>query len=95
MGDTRVLFVLVVQAFQTGATPENIVRMFETLNLADTYAVVSYYLRHQSEVEERQAESDRQAEDARKKIEERQGLQTGLREKLLRRLEEKQTHTSE
>ena len=95
VGNTRVLFVLVVRAFQNGATPEDIVRMYDTLNLADTYAAVSYYLRHKSEVEALLDEYDRQAEEIRKKIEERQGTQTGLREKLLRRLEEKQQRNSE
>ena len=90
VGNTRVLFVLVVQAFQNGATPEDIVRMYDALDLADTYAAVTYYLRHKSEVEALLVEYDRQAEEIRKKIEERQGAQTGLREKLLRRLEEKQ-----
>lgn len=85
VGNTRVLFVLVVQAFQNGATPEDIVRTFETLNLADTYAVVSYYLRHQAEVEELLAEYDREAEEVWKKIRERQGDQNAIRNRLLAR----------
>jgi uncharacterized protein (DUF433 family) len=95
VGNTRVLFVLVVRAFQNGATPEDIVRMYETLDLADTYAAVAYYLRHRAEVEALLNEYDRQAEEIRKKIEERQGPLTGLREKLLQRLAEKQQRNSE
>jgi len=91
VGKTRVLFVLVVRAFQAGATPEGIVEMFDTLELADVYGAVAYYLRHKPEVEAYLAEYDRQAEEIRKKIEERQGSQTGLREQLLRRLAEKRT----
>ena len=34
------------------ATPETIVQRYSTLALADVYAVVTYYLRHRSEVEE-------------------------------------------
>ena len=89
VGKTRVLFVLVVQAFQRGATPEEIVRVYETLDLADTYAAIAYYLRHRTEVEQYLAEYDRQAEEIRFKIEERQGSQIGVRDRLLRRLAEK------
>lgn len=95
VGNTRVLFVLVVRAFQNGATPEDIVRMYETLDLADAYAAVAYYLRHKSDVEALLAEYDQQADEVRKKIEERQGPQTGLRKKLLGRLAEKQQQNHE
>ena len=90
VGQTRALFVLVVEAFKAGETPESIVEMYDTLALADVYGAVAYYLRHREEVEAYLEEYDRQAEEIRKKIEGRQGPQTGLREKLLRRLAEKQ-----
>ena len=83
------------RAFQRGETPEEIVRAFDTLNLADTYAAVAYYLRHREEVEAFLAEYDRAAEEIRKKIEERQGPQSGLKDKLLRRLAERQKQNSE
>jgi uncharacterized protein (DUF433 family) len=95
VGKTRVLFVLVVRAFQDGATPEEIVRAYDTLDLADTYAAIAYYLRHRADVEQYLAEYDRQAEENRLKIEERQGSQVGVRERLQRRLVEKRaTQTS-
>ncbi len=50
VGDTRVLLELVVDAFEDGATPETIVQRYETLDLSDVYAVISYYLRHRQEV---------------------------------------------
>ena len=86
VGKTRVLFALVVRAFQKGVTPEEITRIYETLNLADTYAAVAYYLRHRDEVERYLVEYDEQAVEIRLKIEERQGSQIGVRERLLRRL---------
>ena len=95
VGNTRVLFVLVVREFQKGSAPEEIARAYDTLTLADTYAAVAYYLRHREEVEALLAEYDQSAEEIRKKIEERQGLQTGLKEKLLRRLAEKQQQSAE
>jgi uncharacterized protein (DUF433 family) len=86
VGNTRVLFVLVVRAFQEGATPEEITRIYETLDLADTYAAIAYYLRHRKEVQRYLAEYEEQAKEIRLKIEERQGSQTGVRDRLLRRL---------
>ena len=44
VGGPRVLLELVVRAFKAGATPEAIVQSYDTLNLADVYAVVSRYL---------------------------------------------------
>jgi uncharacterized protein (DUF433 family) len=44
VGKSRVLLELVIRAFQRGQTPESIVQSYDTLSLADVYAVVSYYL---------------------------------------------------
>src|SRR6516162_5981821 len=44
VGNSRVLLELVLRAFKAGATPEAIVQSYDTLNLADVYAVVSRYL---------------------------------------------------
>src|SRR3954452_14371152 len=90
VGTTRVLYVLVVRAYQGGATPEEIVRMYRTLDLGDVYGAIAYYLRHRREVEEYLAEYDRRAAEVRRKIEAQQGPQTGIRDQLLRRLAEKQ-----
>jgi uncharacterized protein (DUF433 family) len=89
VGNTHVLFVLVVRAFQGGATVEEITRMYETLNLADTYSAIAYYLRHRDEVQQYILEYDKQAEEIRTRIEERQGSQIGVRERLLRRMAER------
>lgn len=86
VGNTRVLFVLVIREYQKGATPEEIARAFDTLDLADVYSAITYYLRHRTEVEKYLEDYDRQAEQIRLKIEERQGSQVGIRERLLHRL---------
>ena len=44
VGNTRVLFDLVVYAFNNGRTPEEIVQSYDTLQLEDVYAVIAYYL---------------------------------------------------
>lgn len=82
MGKTRVLFHLVVEAFRRGNDPEQIVRMYRTLDLADTYAAVAYYLRHKDEVHQYLRELDTEAEQLRKEIEARQGPPRVTREML-------------
>lgn len=61
VGGTRVTLDNVVQAFSDGATAEEIAQQYPSLELADVYSVIGYYLRNSSEVEEylhqRQAES--------------------------------------
>ncbi|MBI3249374.1 MAG: DUF433 domain-containing protein [Deltaproteobacteria bacterium] len=51
VGNTRVTLDTLVSAFQDGATAEEIVQQYPSLQLADVYAVIGYYLRRQYEVE--------------------------------------------
>jgi len=51
VGRTRVTLETVLWAFQQGATPEAIVERYPSLELADVYDVVAYYLRHRDEVD--------------------------------------------
>jgi hypothetical protein len=51
MGGSRVTLDTVVRAFKRGATPNEIVRAYDTLQPADVYAAIAYYLRHRAEVE--------------------------------------------
>ena len=46
IGSSRVLLELVLHAFQDGERPESIVDSYDTLELADVYAVIAHYLRH-------------------------------------------------
>src|SRR5205085_1624888 len=48
IGTTRVLLPLVIEAFRDGTSPEGIVQMYSSLQLADVHAVIAYYLRHQA-----------------------------------------------
>jgi uncharacterized protein (DUF433 family) len=83
IGNSRVLLDVVIHAFQQGETPEGIVERFTSADLADVYETIAYYLKHISEVDEYLADRDREAAGIRRRIEERQGPQTGLRERLL------------
>jgi uncharacterized protein (DUF433 family) len=63
VGGTRVRLESVIAEFQNGATPEQIVQDFDSLTLADVYAVITYYLRNRADVdayiEEQRREGDR------------------------------------
>jgi uncharacterized protein (DUF433 family) len=47
---TRVTFDCVVEMFEDGASPEEIVEQYDALQLADVYAVITYLLRNRDEV---------------------------------------------
>lgn len=50
IGKTRMTLDTVITAFLEGATAEEIREQYSSLELADIYAVLSYYLQHQTEV---------------------------------------------
>jgi uncharacterized protein (DUF433 family) len=82
---TRVLLERVVHAFEDGATPEGIVQRYDTLQLADVYAVLSWYLRHKAEVEDYLRKRAEDAEAVRRSIEARQPDRAELRARLMAR----------
>lgn len=84
VGETRVPLDTVVGEYEDGATPEEIVHRFSSLDLADVYAVISYYLRHRSEVEAYLKRRREQADEVRRENEARFPPQ-GVRERLLAR----------
>ena len=51
VGNTRITLDTVIAAYADGATVEAIVQQYPSLQLADVYYVIGYYLRHASEVE--------------------------------------------
>lgn len=86
IGNTRVLLDLVVRAFQDGATPETIVQRYESLKLADVYAVIGYYLLHQDDVDAYLSAREHEAEKLRREIEAVQTPRPGFRQQLIERL---------
>ena len=52
VGGTRVTLDLVVRAFNRGATAEEIVQKYDSLQLSDVYQVIGYYLKHADELAE-------------------------------------------
>ncbi len=81
---TRVSFDTVIYAFNEGSTPEEIVQQYTTLDLADVYAVISYYLQHHGEVEEYLTTRHQQRDEIRKEVESRFDPH-GIRDRLLAR----------
>jgi uncharacterized protein (DUF433 family) len=82
---TRIPLERIVECYQEGMTPEDIVRDFDTLRLSDVYTVISYYLDHKDAVEEYMREQEEAAEALRRMIEASQPQRPGLREELLAR----------
>jgi len=52
VGGTRVTLDLVVRAFNRGATAEEIVQKYDSLQLPDVYQVIGYYLKHADQLAE-------------------------------------------
>jgi uncharacterized protein (DUF433 family) len=49
---TRVHLDLIIYAFNQGLRPEEIIERFDTLELANVYAVINYYLHYRAEVDD-------------------------------------------
>lgn len=80
--DTRVPLDTVVSTFDDGATAEEIVQQYPTLQLADVYAVLAYYLRHREEVIQYLHGRELRADEVRRENE-RRFDPSGVRERLL------------
>jgi uncharacterized protein (DUF433 family) len=81
---TRVTLDTVVEAFLEGATAEEIVQQYPSLELADVYSVISYYLKRRSEVDEYLKTRTAEAQEVRHQNESRHDP-TGVRARLLAR----------
>jgi uncharacterized protein (DUF433 family) len=84
IGDTRVSLDSVIIAFNQGSAPEQIVYDYDTLTLADVYAVISYYLQNRETVDsylKKRAEQNEELRDAN----DVRFNHRGIREKLLAR----------
>lgn len=51
IGTSRISLDLLVEQYENGMTPEDMVRAYDSLELADVYAVIGYYLNHREEVQ--------------------------------------------
>lgn len=81
---TRVTLDTIVNAFEAGATAEEIAQQYSSVPLPDIYAVITYYLRHQPEVAAYLETRREQATTVRAEVE-RRFPASGIRERLLAR----------
>jgi uncharacterized protein (DUF433 family) len=81
---TRVTLETIVDAFELGATAEEIAQQYPTVPLVDVYSVITYYLRHKPEVEAYMSKREALAERVRQEVE-RRFPSNGIRERLLAR----------
>jgi uncharacterized protein (DUF433 family) len=84
VGKTRVTLDTVVAAFSDGATAEEIVQQYPSLNLADVYQVIGYYLRRPEEVDQYLQKRKSKSKAVRKKNELRFDPR-GVRDRLVAR----------
>jgi uncharacterized protein (DUF433 family) len=78
---SRVTLDVIVRQFKQGATAEQILEDFPSLNLRDVYGAIYYYLEHEAEVEEYlKAQQDAAAES--RELIEGEGDGGALRERI-------------
>ncbi|MBU2609950.1 MAG: DUF433 domain-containing protein [Chloroflexi bacterium] len=84
VGETRVTLDTVIAAFLDGATAEEISQQYPSLDLADVYSVIAYYLRQRAEIDTYLQRRREQAEKIREENES-QFDPSGIRDRLLAR----------
>ncbi|WP_017314600.1 DUF433 domain-containing protein [Mastigocladopsis repens] len=89
VGKTRVTLDTVVAVFNQGATAEELAYRYPSLSLADVYATIAFYLKHQSEVEAYLQQRRQQSQEIRTMNQAKFDPQ-GLRDRLLARKTEQE-----
>src|SRR5450432_1934720 len=79
LAGTRVSLDSVVQCFNDGLSPESILSEFDTLNLAQVYGAIAYYLENQAAIDAYRLRQKQRFEDQRR-------VATPLPEELRQRL---------
>ena len=85
VGNSQVLLDIVIREFNNGAEPEAIAHGYPTLDLADVYGVIAYYLRHRKDIDDYIDVRRHEAEKLQQEIEGKQPSRLELRAKLLAR----------
>lgn len=84
IGKTRVTLESVILSFRDGTTAEEITQQYPSLDLADVYSVITYYLRNRADVDVYLQQRSRKAKQIQKKNES-QFDPVGIRARLLAR----------
>jgi uncharacterized protein (DUF433 family) len=69
VGKSRIGLEVVVDQYENGMTPEDMVRAYDSLALADVHAVIAYYLTHREKVRAYVQRREEVARSLRMKIE--------------------------
>ncbi len=85
VGNSQVLLDVVIREFWDGACPDDIAHDYPTLQPADVYAVIAYYLRHREAVDGYLQKRRLEADKLRQEVEARQPDRAGLRAMLMAR----------
>lgn len=72
VGNGRITLDLIVEEYESGMTPEDMVRAYDTLVLAEVYGAIAYYLSHRDAVREYMRRREVAATALRAEIEARQ-----------------------
>ena len=80
VGDSQVSLESVLHHFKMGAVPEEISQMFPSVQLADVYAVIAYYLSHRDVVEDYLRQQEADGDRVQAEIESQPGYQTAMKE---------------
>jgi len=84
VGKTRVRLDTVIDSFNEGAIPEEIISQYPSLDLEDVYAVVAYYMKNRAEIDAYIKQREKDGAQIRKKIEAKPEYQS-FRDRLLAR----------
>lgn len=79
---TRIGLDIVVEEYNAGMSPEEIVYNYPSLSLANIYAVITYYLQNKRDVDEYINRLNQQVEQIRQSVETQYDLDT-IRQRLL------------
>jgi uncharacterized protein (DUF433 family) len=71
VGRSRITLDLVIEQYENGMTPEELVQAYDTLDLADVHGAIAYYLRHRADVRAYMARREQEAKVLRAAIEEK------------------------
>jgi uncharacterized protein (DUF433 family) len=88
---TRVLLDMIIVAFKSGATAEEIAQQFPSVALSDAYLIIAHYLTHTAEIDAYLSQRQAEAAELQRGIEARFNP-VGIRARLLARQNADRSH---
>lgn len=82
LAGTGVSLDSVIYAFKSGASPEEIIWQFDTLDLKQVYAAINYYLHNRESVDSYLANSEKEAARIERKLSKDFPLPAGLKARI-------------